>query len=495
MAGIDNDVIYGNNVDFSGGSPVAAKILLDGQLLIGRTSLNAGGTHIDVNTLTAGAGISITNGAGTITIAATGAATSTFTADVGTATPDGAGNLNLLGTSAQGISTSAAGSTVTFTIANASTVQKGVLLLASNAEAIAGTDTAKAITADDLKAKLGTQTLNAFAIGAGTAAAITWVGPLTNGQLMIGSTGNPPVPGTLTAGAGISITNGVGTITIAASGATPTTFTTDAGTATPAANNLEIKGKPGTPISTESPGAGTGKTVQIDLATVTPAFGGTGVVNPTAHTLPVAEGASNFTFLGPLTNGQLLIGNTGNDPTPNTLTAGSGITITNGAGTITIASTAGAAILAGSARNISTTAVTTSLQCALISTTPTTSNTASLISITYSPTSSSNILEFDFSCPMGAQSISKADINVFLFQGTTVKAGYSFSSGSGQYLTATFKFYQTAGTTSSTTWTVRWANSTSANPIYALCFSGTGTPLFNATGNSSMVFTLKEFTS
>jgi hypothetical protein len=73
---------------------------------------------------------------------------------------------------------------------------------------------------------------------------------------------------------------------------------------------------------------------------ITPALGGTGVSDPTAHTLPVAEGASNFNFLGPLTNGQLLIGSAGADPVPTTLTAGPGISIANGAGSITISGTA-----------------------------------------------------------------------------------------------------------------------------------------------------------
>lgn len=72
---------------------------------------------------------------------------------------------------------------------------------------------------------------------------------------------------------------------------------------------------------------------------ITPPFGGTGVSSPTAHTLPVAEGASNFNFLGPLTNGQLLIGSTGVDPVPAALTAGTGIGIVNAAGTITISTT------------------------------------------------------------------------------------------------------------------------------------------------------------
>lgn len=43
-------------------------------------------------------------------------------------------------------------------------------------------------------------------------------GQLTDGQLLIGSTGNPPVPNTLTAGANISIGNTAGVITIAATG-------------------------------------------------------------------------------------------------------------------------------------------------------------------------------------------------------------------------------------------------------------------------------------
>lgn len=65
--------------------------------------------------------------------------------------------------------------------------------------------------------------------------------------------------------------------------------------------------------------------------------GGTGLVSPTAHSLLVAEGASAFTALGSATNGQLPIGSTGADPVLATLTEGSGISITNAAGSITIA--------------------------------------------------------------------------------------------------------------------------------------------------------------
>ena len=72
--------------------------------------------------------------------------------------------------------------------------------------------------------------------------------------------------------------------------------------------------------------------------------GGTGVASPTAHTLPIAEGASAFTFLGPLTNGQILIGSTGADPVAASISAGTGISVTPGAGTISIAATGGAGI-------------------------------------------------------------------------------------------------------------------------------------------------------
>lgn len=92
---------------------------------------------------------------------------------------------------------------------------------------------------------------------------------------------------------------------------------------------------------------GTATTAVWTVITSTPvtypisaANGGTGVSSPTAHTIPVAEGASAFNFLGPLTNGQVLIGSTGSDPVPATLTAGAGISIANAAGSITISGTA-----------------------------------------------------------------------------------------------------------------------------------------------------------
>ncbi len=66
---------------------------------------------------------------------------------------------------------------------------------------------------------------------------------------------------------------------------------------------------------------------------VTPEFGGTGVSDPPAHGIAIAEGSANFNFL-PMTNGQILIGSTGNDPVANFPTNGNNISWTAGAGTL-----------------------------------------------------------------------------------------------------------------------------------------------------------------
>lgn len=60
----------------------------------------------------------------------------------------------------------------------------------------------------------------------------------------------------------------------------------------------------------------------------------------TQHSVLIG-GASNALTSLALTNGQLAIGNTGNDPSAATITAGVGISITNGAGSITVAGVGG----------------------------------------------------------------------------------------------------------------------------------------------------------
>lgn len=60
---------------------------------------------------------------------------------------------------------------------------------------------------------------NAIQFNAGSGS-LGGVGPLTDGQVVVGSTGNAPQAATLTGGSGISVTNGPGSITISGTGAT-----------------------------------------------------------------------------------------------------------------------------------------------------------------------------------------------------------------------------------------------------------------------------------
>lgn len=225
----------------------------------------------------------------------------------------------------------------------------------------------------------------------------------SNGQLLIGN-GTGYTLATLTAGTGVSITNGAGTITInapevgtvtavtataplASSGgntpdisltgvvsvqnggtgvATLTGYVKASGTAaftavaqipaadvsglgtmaTQNANNVAITGGSinGTTVGLLTPSTGAFTTVSAASGFYGNLTGDvTGNVSGNAAnvtgTVAVANGGTGQTSY---TNGQLLIGNTtGNTLAKSTLTAGSGISITNGAGSITIAATGG----------------------------------------------------------------------------------------------------------------------------------------------------------
>ncbi len=217
MPGFDNGTVFCNNVDFTGAATVTPQVTTDGQLLIGSTA----SPNIKVGSITSGdSSITVTAGSGTLALSVAGGATvgKTITGDAGGALVPTLGNWNIVGTTAQGVTSSGAGSTLTFTNADASETQKGVSELATDAESIAGTDAIRTIVPTSLKAKLGTQTNHGVLVGAGNTAAITALTPMTNGQLLIGSTGVDPVPASLTAGTNIVITPGAGSISIAATG-------------------------------------------------------------------------------------------------------------------------------------------------------------------------------------------------------------------------------------------------------------------------------------
>jgi hypothetical protein len=152
-------------------------------------------------------------------------------------------------------------------------------------------------------------TANSF-VYPGSGSALTSTTAATNGQLLIGSTGAAPVKTTLTAGTGVSVTNGAGSITIANTGVT----SFSAGTT-------------GLTPNTATTGA-------VTLAgTLSVTNGGTGIV-----TVPA--------------NGQLLVGN-GTNYTVATLGAGTGISTTAGAGTLTINNTGVTSIVAGTGISVS----------------------------------------------------------------------------------------------------------------------------------------------
>jgi hypothetical protein len=129
----------------------------------------------------------------------------------------------------------------------------------------------------------------------------------TNGQVLIGN-GTGFALSTLTAGTGVTITNGSGTITIAASG-----------------------GSSAITINTTTITGGTTGRILYDNA---------GTVGELAS-IPVANGGTGLTATP--TNGQILIGN-GTGFALSTITAGTGITVTNSSGGITIASSGSSAI-------------------------------------------------------------------------------------------------------------------------------------------------------
>lgn len=145
----------------------------------------------------------------------------------GPVSPDAAFNINILANTTMGITTvgTPAMNQINIIGIQATTSQIGVTALSSNAQAIAGTAIDNAVTPASLAAKLGTQTQFGLPIGGGSSAAIDWTAAPTDGQLLIGSTGLTPVLNTLTAGAGIGIANGAGTITISNTGGSALTYT------------------------------------------------------------------------------------------------------------------------------------------------------------------------------------------------------------------------------------------------------------------------------
>src|SRR5260221_385743 len=218
MAGFYNDsngqeIVFCDNVNFSGTINLPGQITTYCQLLIGSTA----SPHIKPGFLLAGSGISITNSSGSILFTNTGGGggcgLTTINSASGAATQSG-GVITMIGTT--GITTSGGGSTVTISPAN-------------DLAAL------EALSTTGFSARTGSE---------------TWA------------------LRTFQAGSGISITNPAGIAgdpTFMVSAIVPTLFTEDSGTATPSSNNLNILGATAaagtTPVST----AGLSATVTIKV--------------------------------------------------------------------------------------------------------------------------------------------------------------------------------------------------------------------------------------
>lgn len=162
----------------------------------------------------------------------------------------------------------------------------------------------------------------------------------TTGQVLIGNTGAAPSWGTISSSL-------VSSFQTSLSGLTPSTATTGAvtlagtlgptsgGTGLSAYTTGDIIYASATNTLSALADVATGNALISGGVGVAPSWGKIGLTTHVSGTLPVANGGTGQTTY---TDGQLLIGNsTGNTLTKATLTQGSGITITNSTGSITVA--------------------------------------------------------------------------------------------------------------------------------------------------------------
>jgi hypothetical protein len=321
----------------------------NGQLLIGNTT----GNTLTKATLTAGTNVSITNGSGSITINATDQYTGTVTS-VAALT---------LGTTGTDLSSSVANSTttpvITLNVPTASATNRGVL---SSTDWTTfnnkGNGTVTSVTATSPVASTGgttpvismpaaTTSVSGYLTntdwttfnnkGNGTVTSVTATSPVasTGGATPVISmpAATASVSGYLTSTDWTTFNNkGSGTVT----SVTGTAPVVSSGGATPAISMAAATTSVNGYLTSTDWNTFNGKQAALVSGTSIKTVSGTSLLGSgDVGTISVAYGGTGQTTY---TDGQLLIGNsTGNTLTKATLTAGSGITITNGSGAITIA--------------------------------------------------------------------------------------------------------------------------------------------------------------
>lgn len=215
-----------------------------------------------------------------------------------------------------------------------------------------------------------TLTGNTFSITAPVSIALGGTGLTaapTNGQLLIGN-GTGYSLATITAGTAISVVNAAGSITIAntgvtsnvagtgisVSGATGAVTISNTGllSATGTANQVLVNGTSGAAQT----GAVTLTLPQSIATTSAPTFANLTVSGLTANAFTFSSTGGLLASTAAATNGQLLIGSTGGSPVAATLAAGAGLSVTNAAGSITLANTGVTSIVAGTGISVSSAA-------------------------------------------------------------------------------------------------------------------------------------------
>lgn len=328
----DQTITNTDNLSFDGTSRGGA-MSLDGQLWIGATLSNRSnnGGHVRLGFLTSTGGtLTISNlpGAINIEVAGGGAAVEHLTGSTGGQLNPTANNFNLLG------ATAAAGTTPV-TIAGAGSTLTTTIQIS---QALAAADATKIGLAN-------------FDSSSFTVAATGFVTLLTTGVLKT-LTGNSG--GAISPTANNINTLGTGSITIAGAGSTLTTQLTGL-------TNHAIQIGAGTATLTQlSATATTGQVLQnnasADPSWSTATYPSTTTVSQilyssstnvvaglaTANQGVLTTGATGIPVITALaTNGQLIIGSTAGVPAAATLSAGTGIAITNGSNSISIANVQG----------------------------------------------------------------------------------------------------------------------------------------------------------
>lgn len=321
MAGFENDVGFSKNFDFTQSdnqAPTEANgLATNGQLWIGRTAVNAGGTHIDVNTLTAGTGVTITNGPGTITIGLAGGeeAVQHLTGNTGgQLNPDASQNFNIV-TADSTVVFAGSGSTLTqdFGISNLMLGSSGPSITTAANNTSFGNGALNGVSTGTQSTAVGFNAMNTANSSFSTAIGAQALPVATGASNTVVGAGSA----TLLSTAAFATVVGFGSLTAALSGNRNSVFGANSGTAyTGGENNNLILGEGVTGTLGES------RVTRIGNASQTACFiSGIDGVNVGSVAKVVTE--------------------TSNQLGTATITAGTGITVTPTANTITIAASSG----------------------------------------------------------------------------------------------------------------------------------------------------------